>query len=196
MDPPADDPAKTDEGKDPAKPEDGKDPKDGDKPPEYELKLPEGVKLDDAQLAGVKDLFAKAKVAPDQAQALLDEHLRVLRETADAPIKLWHDTQKQWQDAVKADPEIGGANLAANLAKTRSGVESLLGKDAAKAFYEALSFTGAGNNPAIVKSLFKAFSIHAEGAHVSGKPAGEGANKSAAQTLYPTQQGLGNASLK
>ena len=186
-----------------AKPEDGQakpdDKKTDDAPVEYELTLPEGLQLSEEQLSGVKATLAAAKVSPDQAQPLFDQYVAAVRttmeQTQNAATKLWTDTQKEWQATIKADPDIGGAKLDASIADTRKGAQALLGDAAAKDLFTALNITGAGNNPAIVKALHKAFSVHAPATPVSGTPSGQAAQRSAGSILYPTQAGLGNASL-
>jgi hypothetical protein len=170
-----------------------------DKPVEYELKSPDGLTLTDDELSGVKAKLAAAKVSPDQAQPLFDEWVAGVKSASESAAKqasdLWTNTQKEWQSAIKADPEIGGAKLDQTIATTRKGAETLLGTDAAKEFFQALNITGAGNNPAIVRAMHKAFSQHAPATSVTGTPAGQGAQRSAGATLYPTHVGLGNAAL-
>lgn len=193
---------------DPA-PAEGDPPKPADKPAEakpgddapvaYELKLPDGLTLTDEQLSGVKAKLAAAKVSPDQAQPLFDEWVNGVREAATSAAKqstdLWTSTQKEWQAQIKADPDIGGAKLDQTIATTRKGAETLLGGAAAKELFTALNITGAGNNPAIVKALHKAFSQHAPAQPVTGAPAGADTQRTAGATLYPKQAGLGNASI-
>lgn len=104
-------------------------------------------------------------------------------------MRAWTTLQNEWQEQVRNDPVIGGANLDKNLANTKAGLNALLGEDA-KSFYDALNFTGAGNNPAILKGLMKAAAPHAPASPVAGSPAKPA--KTAGATLYPSMAGLGN----
>jgi hypothetical protein len=178
------------------KPEEGageKKPEAGQKPEEpikYEaFKLPEGVTLDETKLADFTKLAGEAKLPQETAQKLVDLYAAEMKQVQEAPMRAWTDLQTKWQADVKADPVIGGANLDKNLAATKAGLNAVLGDDA-KSFFEALNITGAGNNPAILRGLFKAAAPHAPASPVAGQP-GKTA-KSAGETLYPNQAKLGN----
>ena len=155
-------------------------------PPNYdELKFPEGMQADDELMGQFKTLAAETKVSPETAQKFIDMHAAALQKAANAPYDLWKTTQREWQDTIKADKEMGGQNLA----KTQSTIAKLinsLGADAAKEFRSALDFTGAGNNPAIVRALFRIGSMHTEGAAVPGGKPAEVKQESLAKTIYPS----------
>lgn len=191
---PAADPTKTD----PAKP----DPID---PASYALNLPEGVELTDEAVSGVKAQLAAANVSPDHAQALFDKYTAGIKsavEATRASVKSemsdgWTNTQKAWKAEIASDPEIGGSKQEGVIASIRKGAETLLGANGAKELYTALNITGAGNNPAIVRALNKAFAMHAPGSSVTGAPAGGNAPRSPGASLYPNQgkSPLGNANI-
>ena len=165
---------------------DNKDAKpDGDKPIEYtDFKLPEGVKVDDEVMGQFKTLAAEAKVSQETAQKFMDLHSAAIAKAAAAPFDAWRSTQSAWQAEIKADPDIGGKNLNQSQATIAKLIDSL-GKNEAQAFRQALNFTGAGNNPAIVKALVKIGQTFTEGGPVNGggKPAEV---KSPAKSIYPT----------
>lgn len=169
------------------KPEGEKKPEEPTKPEEpikYEpFKLPDGMTVDEAKLGEFSEIAAAARIPQDVAQKLVDLYSSELKATSEAPMRAWTELQNTWRDAVKNDPEIGGRNLDKNLAATKVGLKNLLGDDAGK-FFEALNITGAGNNPDIVRGLFKAASPHAPASPVAGSPAG-GNQKTAGATLYP-----------
>lgn len=123
------------------------------------------------------------------AQKFVDLYTAELKQLTEAPMRAWTELQNKWQDEVRNDPVIGGANLDKNLAATKAGLNNLLGEDA-KSFFDALNLTGAGNNPAILRGLMKAAAPHAPASPVAGSPAKPA--KSAGATLYPTMAGLGN----
>jgi hypothetical protein len=152
--------------------------------------LPEGVTLPDETLAAFRDFAKEKNLTQDSAQELLAFGTTQLRAAAEAPYRLWAETQKAWQQELAADPEIGGAwgskeapgkaQIAANKA-----IETLAGDAAgATALRQALVATGAGNNPAIVKAFIRMGQMLAEPGFVRGAaPAEE--PKSTAKMLYP-----------
>lgn len=152
--------------------------------------------MPDAALAGVREQFAAANVPPDRAQPLFDAHMAALKTAVDATRQAatehWQSTQREWQDQLRADKDIGGDKLDKSIQAIRGGAKNLLGDQAAKDLFTALNLTGAGNNPAIVKAMHKAFATHAAATSVGGRPTGTG-GKSAAEVMYPTQAALGNA---
>lgn len=173
------------------KPEDKPaDPPKPDEPITYEaFKTPEGLALDEAKVAEFSKLAAEAKMPQEVAQKFVDLYTAELKQLTEAPMRAWSALQNQWQEEVRNDPVIGGANLDKNLAATKAGLSNLLGEEA-KAFFDALNITGAGNNPAILRGLMKAAAPHAPASPVAGSPAKPA--KSAGATLYPTMAGLGN----
>jgi hypothetical protein len=174
------------------KPADDKpaDPPKPDEPITYEaFKTPEGLALDEAKVAEFSKLAAEAKMPQEVAQKFVDLYTAELKQLTEAPMRAWTALQNQWQEEVRNDPVIGGANLDKNLAATKAGLSNLLGEEA-KAFFDALNITGAGNNPAILRGLMKAAAPHAPASPVAGSPAKPA--KSAGATLYPTMAGLGN----
>jgi hypothetical protein len=173
------------------------EPKPGDKPAEPEVPieyqaftLPEGVELNAEKLGEFTKIAADAKLPQEVAQKIVDLYSSELKTLSEAPMRAWTELQTKWRDETKNDPEIGGANFDKNLAMTKAGLKNLLGEGADK-FFEALNVTGAGNNPEIIRGLFKAAQSHAPASPVAGRPA-SGGGKSAGSTLYPTMNGLGN----
>lgn len=177
----------------PDKPEEPK-PEAPEAKPEEPIKYepfvaPEGVELDAAKVEAFTAIAAEAKLPQEVAQKFVDLYTAELKQLTEAPMRAWTTLQNEWQEQVRNDPVIGGANLDKNLANTKAGLNALLGEDA-KSFYDALNFTGAGNNPAILKGLMKAAAPHAPASPVAGSPAKPA--KTAGATLYPTMAGLGN----
>lgn len=167
------------------------DPLAGAEPAAYELALPEGLELPDGVLEGVKAVLANANVSPDQAQALFDKYVEGIGQATDrtrqAGADAWADQQKQWRAEVARDPEIGGAKQQLVIADIRRGADVLLGTKQSSEFYAALDFTGAGNNPAVIRALNRAFAIHAPAKTVTGGPASAKDTRTAGGTLYPKQ---------
>lgn len=150
-----------------------------------DLKLPEGFKMEESTAKELKDVLGNKELsAQDRMQKLTDIHTNLLKQHAESQVKLWNETQEKWVTEIKADPEIGGPNFQ----KMQQTVSKALDQFGTPKVREALNYTGAGNNPEIVKTFFKMASALVEGGIVKGGNPAPGP-KSAAETLWPTQQG-------
>ena len=96
------------------------------------------------------------------------------------------DTEK-WAGEVKADPDIGGPRLSASVAAASRAIEWAR----VPGLKEALDFTGAGNNPAIVKAFGRFGQALAEDRFAAGNGAAPD-QRSIAERLHnntPKQSG-------
>jgi hypothetical protein len=160
-------------------------------PESYEaFKVPEGFELDEAVAKEVGDLFKGLNLPQDAAQKLVDFYTAKTQESAEAPFKLWRETQDRWVSEIKADPEIGGKldQVKATVAKAIDGLgDAKLATD----FREAMDYTGAGNNPAFIRAFYRLAQKVVEPGHVAGNApskfgqANPGRPESAARALYP-----------
>jgi hypothetical protein len=176
---------------------------DAPKPPETEapkpnepivytdFTLPEGINVDAAKIGDFKTIASELGIPQEGAQKIIDLYTAELKQSNEAPLRAWNELQTKWRNEVINDPEIGGANLEKNLSNAKVGLENLMGDVEAKKFFDALNVTGAGNNPDIIRGLFKAAQSHAPASPVSGTP-GSPSSRTAGQVLYPQAAGLGN----
>lgn len=170
---------------------DGKKEEAAGAPEKYEdFKAPDGFELDSATMEKATPLFKELGLNQDGAQKLVDFYATLSKDAAEAPFKLWADTQEQWVKDVKADSEIGGR--IPEVKATISKAVDMLGPELAGKFREAMDFTGAGNNLYFIKAAYKWAQLVTEGSHVSGKGPSEHGQKapgaapaSAAKALYP-----------
>lgn len=109
---------------------------------DYTFELPEGVELDAKSMDEFKAMAKELKLPKEAAQKMVD--LAAQREQA--RIETHAKTVADWAESVKADKEIGGDKLAANLAVARKALE--LGPPELK---DLLNASGLGNHPAVVK---------------------------------------------
>jgi len=162
----------------------------GDKPPTgapkegyKDFTLPEGLELSKELLDEAKTFMSKdLDLSQDRAQKLVDFHVKGLQEMAEAPYQLWADTQRQWQADVMKDPDLGGSNLP----QVKTRISKLLDEYGDLETREALSFTGAGNNPAIIRTLNKIAKVLTEGSFIPGSGGALQNERTAAQVLYPS----------
>ena len=137
-----------------------------------DITLPEGVTVDEASMASALEVMNAADLSPkERLEKLISlQHevmTRAAKESEDASLKLWNDTQDQWRKEAQALPELGGAALPKTLATIKKGLEAV-GAD--KSVFEALDVTGAGNHPAIIRVLHALTAKLAEGGPQSGTP--------------------------
>ncbi|HAS1739594.1 peptidase [Enterobacter hormaechei] len=181
---PAADPAKS-EGDKPQpgtegdKPQDDK-PADGDKPadkpddkeqkqegaPEkYEFKPAEGQELDAAALEQFEPIARELNLTNEQAQKMVDLYgTKIMPMVQKQQAEAWQKQTEGWAETVKADKEIGGDKLTANLSAAQRALEQF-GDPELK---EYLDSTGLGNHPALVKAFIKVGKAMSEDKVVTG----------------------------
>lgn len=158
-------------------------------PEKYEFKdLPSGFEVTEK----AQDFFKSNQMSQAQADAAIKFYHELATEAQQAPFKLWQDMNDGWVKEVTADPEYKGdiGNVKATISKF---VDSIEDRALADSLREAMDLTGAGNNPAFVKFMFRMGQRLTEGKHVaaSGPSAfgqrapGTGERPTAAHSLYP-----------
>lgn len=188
-------------GADPAKPEgdkqqpgaEGDKPVDGDKPAEnpddkehkqegapekYEFKPTEGQELDSAALEQFEPIARELNLSNEQAQKMVDLYgTKILPMVQQKQAEAWQAQTEQWAADVKADKEIGGDKLTANLSAAQRALD-LFGTPELKTY---LNDTGLGNHPDLVKAFVKIGKAMSEDGMVDGSNQGQ---RSAAEVLY------------
>lgn len=144
------------------KPEEVKPP-----PPTYEtLKIPEGVKLDDAQVGEFKTKFGELGVAPEAAQWAMDKHVAEMKRYDHSLRQAQHDqfaeTRRGWTKQALADPEFGGAAWETNKTQIAQMRDMLVEPDHRDAFAQFLKDTGAGDHPEFLRVFHRAARYFAE----------------------------------
>jgi hypothetical protein len=131
------------------------------------LTLPEGMLADQPAFVDFKNTALDLGIEPEKAQKLIDTVAPKMKEAAEAPYNLWADTQEKWVSEIKADPVIGGANMEKALAVAARAIETY----GTPELRTALAFTGAGNNPAVIRWMHKVGLTLGEGKPVEAKSA-------------------------
>jgi len=170
-----------------------------DKPAEpapYDFKMPEGIVIEDEVAFGeFKSEMQKAGVPVEKAPGLVNYIFKskqaltagltqtIQKQVSDNQQKVWNETNAKWQAEVKADPKIGGdkwdttkKQIALLIAENGTDIPELR---------QALRYTGAANNPSIIKLLFN-ISERFKGAHTTfvGNSANDMIPSSATSILY------------
>lgn len=187
-DPPPADPSLA-TGGDPPPGDPPQDPPKGDDPPvapepltAEALEIPEGGELDPELTSKFLEIMNDGEMGPkDRANALLKLQADAMKAASEQSSALWQETQQQWQDEVRNDPELGGEKLDENLA----GIRKLLDEYGSKELEDLMDLTGVGNNIHMVRFVAKLAKAFGEGQPLSGRPTSTPQDPAA--ILYPQQ---------
>jgi len=160
------------EGEKPATEEKPAETKPEGAPGKYDFKAPEGKEYDAAVLDTFSTAAKEANLTQDAAQKLLEKVAPVL---ADRQHEQVEAIRNGWLESAKTDKEFGGEKLQENLGVARKALESFGSPELRK----LLDDTGIGNNPEVIRFMFRAGKAISEDSFVSGAP-------SSKNTLDPT----------
>lgn len=146
-------------------------------PEKYEFSAGEGVELDSAALADFEPVARELNLTNEQAQKLVDAYPKILEGVQQRQTEAWQAQTEEWAAKVKADKEIGGDKLTANIGVAQRALDQF-GTPELK---EYLNATGLGNHPDLVKTFVKIGKAMSEDGMVSGGNTGQ---RSAAEVLY------------
>jgi hypothetical protein len=153
----------------------------GFQPTDYKFTVPQGIDASDPVVGAFAAAAADAGVTPETAQRLVDAAGPEIVKAMTAPYQAWKDLQENWQTQVRNDPEIGGAKFDRVVLPT---IVKAMARYGDPGLREALETTGAGNNPAIIRTLYTLSRMVTEGRLVQGNPVQS--MKSAAERMYPS----------
>jgi len=145
-------------------------------PESYDLKMPEGVELDEAAASEFTAIAKELKLDQAAAQKLADVGAKMAQRQVEAHAKL----VETWTEQVRTDKEIGGDKLDENLGIARKAIDAF-GSPELKAL---LNSTGLGSHPEVVKLAYKVGKAISEDRFVSGAPKGNVSNDPA-KRLFP-----------
>ena len=165
------------DGDKPAEKPDDKEQKQEGAPEKYEFTAGEGVELDTEALKDFEPVARDLNLTNEQAQKLVDAYPKILAGVQQRQAEAWQKQTEGWAETVKADKEIGGDKLTANLSAAQRALD-LFGTPELK---EYLNTTGLGNHPDLVKTFVKIGKAMSEDGMVDGSNQGQ---RSAAEVLY------------
>lgn len=165
------------DGDKPADKPDDKEKKPEGAPEKYEFTAGEGVELDSDALKDFEPVARDLNLTNEQAQKLVDAYPKILAGVQQRQAEAWQKQTEGWAETVKADKEIGGDKLTANL----SAAQRALDQFGTPELKEYLNVTGLGNHPDLVKTFVKIGKAMSEDGMVTGKESGQ---RSAAEVLY------------
>lgn len=131
------------------------------------LTLPEGFEKTE-HFDQFTDWAKEAGINQPQAEKLIGIYSEAVKQVAASQTEHWEKTNADWINEVKADKELGGANLAV----VKQTISKVLDNPdlADPKLREALDVTGAGNHPAVIRSLYRMAQKLTEGTSVAGQP--------------------------
>lgn len=148
-------------------------------PEKYDLKIADalaekGVTFDTDAFEAVEPVFRELGLSNDEAQKFVDSYaekvLPKLAERSDAAMLDRAKTQrKEWLDAAKADPEIGGENHDAAMTAVAKAFDHY-GIKKGEGVRQLLDESGLGNHPDLVRFMARVGRDLAEGAFERGDP--------------------------
>jgi hypothetical protein len=162
-------------------------------PEKYEVKLPDGVKVDPAIVERTAARARELGLSNEAGQTLLNSVAEevITQRTAEDAARLadwspggasWKARDAEWRLQALADPEIGGspAKLANSVELAQKVRRELGGKE----FDQFLKDTGLGSHPAALKFLAKIGRGMSESTLVPASGSGATEAKTTAQKLY------------
>lgn len=159
------------------KPEEKDEQKPEGAPEKYEFQAGEGVELDAEALKDFEPVARELNLTNEQAQKLVDAYPKILAGVQQRQADAWQAQTEEWAATVKADKEIGGDKLTANLGVAQRALDTF----GTLELKEYLNGTGLGNHPELVKAFVKVGKAMSEDGVVTGKESGQ---RSAAEVLY------------
>lgn len=158
-------------------------------PEKYEsFAVPDGYEIAPEVFTEASKVFKDLGLSQTQAQALIDFQAKHSIESANSAVEFAQKTRTDWQNQVKADPEIGGKLDQVKTTISRA-LDGLGDPKLAADFREAMDYTGAGDNPAFIKAFYRMAQKITEGNVVRGggpAPSGRttGQRPGLAQAIY------------
>lgn len=176
----------------------------GDEPPilgapeTYEVKVPEalaekGMEFDKEVFGLVEPELRAMNLSNDAAQRLTNVYAEKVvpalvargeKQAESAQLERAATIRKEWEDAAKADPEIGGQNYDKTV-DACAQVWDRYGIKRGTGFRQLLDESGLGNHPEMLRFLSRVASTTGEGRFVPSDGSGGGGRKSDAEVFYP-----------
>ncbi len=149
-------------------------------PEHYEFQPVEGVHLSDEVLGTFSEVARELNLSQEAAQKMLD---RVGPAMAQQQRSALHTLSEQWLTDTRADREIGGDKLDANIAIARKA-RNAFGSESLRTL---LNETRLGNHPEVIKFFVKVGKAISEDAFVPGGTRPPSGGRDAAAVLYGRQ---------
>jgi len=154
-------------------------------PEAYEFKAPEGKEFDPEVINSVSDIAKELDLPQDAAQKMIDKLAPKIQERQ---MQVIEQVRNDWAQQAQTDKEYGGEKLTENLAVAKKALDAF----GTPELRSLLNESGLGNNPEVIRFMFRAGKAISEdrfvgGAPSGGKSAGPKSFNDAASALYSNQ---------
>lgn len=153
------------------------------------LKAEDGtdIALDETLVGEATEVFRALNLTNEQANTLLPLAPKLMEQAQTATIQQVIDAgnqqRKDWLDAFKADPDIGGANEAKSAELAAQGLDAM-GFTKDHPFRVVLNETGFGNHPDVIRTFRKLGELVAEDGTFARPNAGGETKQAGWDSLY------------
>lgn len=118
-------------------------------PEKYELKLPDGSKVEASRVDEIAALAKEKGLTQEAAQELLTREHEAVSSFVGRQDQALEDESSKWVAELSKDKEFGGEAFAQN----SENVKGLVSKFADQSFMDVLDHTGLGNHPGFFRML-------------------------------------------
>jgi len=140
-------------------------------PLKYEaFKVPDGIKLDDKEVAKFTDIIGARQLPQEDAQRLLDLYVEERKGDAERARKeqrdTWNTLNDTWKGELRKDPDLGGNRLETSLSMAKAVVEEYLTPEQARVYLAHTTNNGMGNfieQVRLLHNIGKALNIFEDG---------------------------------
>lgn len=148
-------------------------------PEQYEFAAPEGVQLDEAQVAAFTEVAKELSLSQEAAQKIIDKMAPAMQARQ---LEVLQKARTDWAEATKADQEFGGEKLQENLAVAKKAMDAFGSPELRKLLNES----GLGNHPELIRVFYRAGKAISEDGFVPGGRT-NAAPVDPAKRLFPNQ---------
>lgn len=150
---------------------------DGETAQDYDLRMPDGVALDNDLLTQAAPVLRDVGLSNDQANKLVPLVGQIQDRFHQTQMDAFGELRASWAKQAKADPQLGGANWSETVRLTAVALEAA-GAGMGSEFRGLMDESGLGNHPEVIR-VFRSL-----GRQLAAKGRG-GESPSREQVLYP-----------
>jgi hypothetical protein len=152
-------------------------------PADYVVELPEGFSREDPLLQKFLEGAARGRMDNESVSEIVKSLAPEMSERINAPMKAWVELNTAWKKEIMEDADIGGETFAKSVLPT---IQTALEQHGDPKIFEALHVTGAGNHPAVVRTLWQLSRLVTEAGTTPVQPGSPVAANSRAAAMYPS----------
>ena len=120
-------------------------------PADIQIKIPEGVAVDQGLLKTFTEFAKEHKIAPEAAQKFADSYMGSAKKATEEATLRQAEQIVSWAEEARADKEIGGANWDKNVAAANKAMQRFGSKD----LVALMNQSGLGNHKEMIRFFSK-----------------------------------------